>query len=81
MLTPQDFRSATAERIRQALRERLATHRTKLEGDSDDRTSMKVRGRIAELKELLALLEAAPAEAPSPHAAEGLGAYGLDPQP
>lgn len=81
MLTLQDKQGATAERLRRLLGARIEAVRTKLEGDHDDRTTTKLRGRLAELKELLALLQAAPADVPAPDFAAGLGAFGLDPQP
>ncbi len=64
MLTADDMRTPTWQRARQQLEARLASKRVELEKDADPVTTAKLRGRIAEIKELLALQ--APAQASDP---------------
>lgn len=79
-LTVDDIRSATWQRLAQALEARRAELHAQLEKDSDDRTTAKLRGRLAEIKELLALQAPAPASDPAA-AALGFAAFGPDPNP
>lgn len=59
MLDRSDFASPTWERFAAHIAHRLAVHRAALERpQTDDHTSRILRGRIAELKELLALATA-----------------------
>lgn len=64
MLNADDLRTPTWRRARQQLETRLAATRAQLEKDTDPTTTAKLRGRIAEIKELLALQ--APAQASDP---------------
>lgn len=64
MLTAEDLRTPTWRRAREQFEFRLATVRLQLEKDTDPVTTAKLRGRIAELKELLA--QQAPAQASDP---------------
>lgn len=62
--TPADFESATWQRLKWHLQARLESHRQANDADKDLETTAKLRGRIAELKVLLALDEPAPAPVP-----------------
>lgn len=65
-LDERDFSTGTWARLCDEIAARLATHRAALERpQTDDHTSRILRGRISELKELLAL-QAAPATDASP---------------
>lgn len=68
MLDRRDFETPTWERMREYVEARLVAHRRDLERpQTDDHTSRILRGRIQELKELLALPErVAPATDASP---------------
>ena len=72
MLSRADLHSPEIARLRDVLGERLESARATLEKDIDDPTTRLVRGRIRELKELLALI--APAKATGPHPAPVMGA-------
>ena len=62
MLLREDFNTRTWERFEALLRRRLQKHREQNDGLLDEITTAKTRGRIAEIKELLALAdERAPA--------------------
>ena len=66
MLQRHDFDTPTWDRLRALANTRLAAHRRDLERpQTDDHTSRILRGRIQELKELLAL-ETAPADDAGP---------------
>ena len=54
-LEPEDFDSRLWQRMRAHLETRLAVLRQENDGSSDELTTAKRRGRIAEIKELLAL--------------------------
>ena len=58
-----DARSDFGQRLIEHLGHRLAELREQIEGDADHDTTIKLRGRLAEVKELLRLL-GAPAAAP-----------------
>jgi hypothetical protein len=58
-----DFKTDSWERLRTYLETRRAELREQIEGDADHDTTIKLRGRIAELTALLRL-EKAPAEVP-----------------
>lgn len=63
-----DFDTPTWDRLRAFASKRLAQHRSDLERpQTDDHTSRILRGRIQELKELLALQDAATAEGAEGH--------------
>lgn len=79
-LTVDDIRSPTWLRFVQVLENRRAELHKQLEKDSDERTTAKLRGRLAEIKELLALQAPAPASDPAA-AALGFAAFGPDPNP
>lgn len=80
MLTADDLRTPTWQRARMQLEARLAAVRVQLEKDADPVTTAKLRGRIGEIKELLALQ--APAQASDPAlAALGIAAAGPDSNP
>lgn len=64
--------------VRQAIQLRLDKHRADLERDLDERTTTLVRGRIRECKELLALFDPAPAQAPTPFD-DAVGMAGIQP--
>ncbi len=59
-LAPHDLQSAVWIKLSGYLTERLAHHRTRLEGDLDEHETTKVRARIAECKAFLALAEIQP---------------------
>lgn len=62
MLLLEDFNTRTWERFEALLTRRLQEHREQNDGSLDEMTTAKTRGRIAELKYLLALAdERAPA--------------------
>jgi hypothetical protein len=65
MLNAEDLRTPTWRRAREQFEARLATARLQLEKDTDPVTTAKLRGRIAELKELLALQTPAQASDPA----------------
>ena len=66
MLEPRDFDTATWDHLKSHIAQKLAAHRADLERpQTDDPTSRILRGRIAELKALLAL-ETAPAPEADP---------------
>ena len=66
MLEPRDFDTATWDRLKSHIAQKLAAHRADLERpQTDDHTSRILRGRISELKALLAL-ETAPAPEADP---------------
>lgn len=72
MLTLDDLRSQTWARLQEHLERRRAALQTQLEKDSSPEVTAKLRGRVAEIKELLAL--DAPARAPDP----ALAALGIE---
>ena len=57
-----DFQTGTWDRFAELMRRRLAAHREENDQRLDDVKTATLRGRIAELKELLALGDQAPAE-------------------
>jgi hypothetical protein len=60
--TREDLRSDMKERLDALLTSRMQAHREMNDSTAnDDTTTAKLRGRIAECKELLALLNPAPA--------------------
>lgn len=62
----RDFCTPEWDRLKDHIEQRLAAHRTALEAPTtDDQTARILRGRIAELKALLAL-ETAPAPEADP---------------
>lgn len=60
VLDRDDLRSPTWARIESHLRDRLAELRERNDADADEARTAKTRGRIAELKELLALAHPEP---------------------
>lgn len=62
-MTAADYQSRTWERFEHVLRQRLAAQREINDARMDLEKTSHVRGRIAELKELLALAQ--PAQAPA----------------
>lgn len=77
-LTIDDLRSQTWARLRQALEARQAELLEQLVKDNPPETTAKLRGRIQEIKDLLALSAPAMSEPDPAAAALGLGAFGLD---
>ena len=77
MLTADDLRSTTWLRLAEHLRQRRAELLGQLEKDSSPEVSAKLRGRLAQIKELLALQ--APALAHDP-ALAALGIAAPEPQ-
>lgn len=77
-LTIDDLRSQTWARLRQALEARQAELLEQLVKDSTPETTAKLRGRIQEIKDWLALTAPAMSEPDPAIAALGLGAFGLD---
>lgn len=71
MLNVDDLRTPTWHRARQQFEARLAGARAQLEKDTDPVTTAKLRGRIAEIKELLAL------QAPAQESDPALAALGI----
>lgn len=62
-----DFNTDVWARLEQHLAGRLEVLRAQLEGELDEKGTAGVRGRIREIKEMLALpKKAAPARAPAP---------------
>jgi hypothetical protein len=61
-----DFRTETWDRLAEHLQVRLQDLRTQLETDSPPEVTAKLRGRIREIKDLLALPQAAPARRTGP---------------
>jgi len=61
MLAREDFNTRTWERVEALLRARLQTYRELNDSNLDEVKTAKVRGRIAEIKDLLALPKADPA--------------------
>lgn len=62
-----DFNSDVWSRLEEHLAARMEVLRAQLEGDLDEKGTAAVRGRIREIKELLALpKKAAPVRAPTP---------------
>ena len=58
-LTPEDLRTRTWERFVEEMHARIATLREENDSFSDHDTTTKRRGRLAEVKEWLALAEQA----------------------
>jgi len=54
-LLREDLQTKTWERMEALLHERLREHRERNDGSLDAEATAKLRGRIAEVKELLAL--------------------------
>lgn len=71
MLAADDLNTATWRRLRGHLEARREELRVQLEKDSSPETTAKVRGRIAEIKELLAL------QAPAPASDQALASFGI----
>jgi hypothetical protein len=55
-LEPHELESAAAKKLAAHYAERLEMFRRQNDGDMDDRSTTKVRGRIAEIKALLAII-------------------------
>lgn len=65
-LTPDDFESRQLAAVRALIEARLAEHRISNDAHTDERRTAARRGRIAEAKEILALVTApAPNSAPA----------------
>jgi len=62
-LTINDVRSDTWRRVEAILNERIAAHRLENDTPLDETKTTRLRGRIAEAKELLALAEGVRAQA------------------
>lgn len=66
VLLPADFESRQLEAVRALIEARLARHRIDNDAHTDERKTAARRGRIAEAKEILALVTApAPNSAPA----------------
>lgn len=62
-LTPQELQSAVWIKLRDHMNERLEQLRCQNDGDLSMEQTIKLRGRAAQLKELLAIGKPTPAEA------------------
>lgn len=62
-LTPQEIQSAVWIKLRDHMEQRLAMLRCQNDGDLSPEQTIKLRGRVAQLKELLALANTTPAQA------------------
>lgn len=65
MFTREELDGPALRRLREVLRDRIARNDAMNRGDHDPTTTARIRGRIAEATELLALVTA-PAQAPDP---------------
>lgn len=77
-LTLAELASRELGQVRALIEQRLAKHRADLERDQDEKTTTLLRGRIRESKELLAELNASPAQAPTPFD-DAVGMVGISP--
>lgn len=74
-LTRADFESRTWDRLRALLEQRLAAQREQNDQRLDEVKTAHIRGRIAELKELLALGQQAQAPATRASASASFDAF------
>jgi hypothetical protein len=62
-LTPQDLQSATWRKLEAHLTERLTALRAQNDGELDETSTARLRGRLAQIKEILALGKPGPVQA------------------
>lgn len=62
-LTEQEIQSAVWIKLREHMEQKLAALRSQNDGDLSHEQTIKLRGRVAQLKELLALANTTPAQA------------------